>query len=324
MILLFICDICQEDLPLEKFLFYKCGHGYCEGCTAKNKQISCPMCRKRRDHEPFRVYLTPAATTVEGKADAIIRSLHAVGPDSSTESTKIIGNKLRILSRELNDHEATASRLLAAMKYLDDRMGPLFYQLRLEQDEKQALQEKVNLWLPRVRLTEKLEREVKCLKEHLHESKQETARALESNSELRKELEWKDRENAKLRQMIAEQAGVIDVKDAEIARWMKTAEDEAKQAKLFKKKMKVMSKGLPQCESNESDQSLSLKPNIEAWTSGGSAGALLFPVPYDISHPLHTIDPDEFHDIYLFSIIHLHYAINHPSLSFILLLGARC
>ncbi|KAK7438429.1 hypothetical protein VKT23_018043 [Stygiomarasmius scandens] len=259
MTLLVLCDICQEDLPLERFLFYNCGHGYCDTCTPAITQRTCPMCRKKRDHEPHRVYLTPAATTVEEKAKALGRALNSVGPESSEQATRRIGKKIHDFAKEAKVDEITASKLLGVAKNMDERIAPLFFQLRLEQDEKRALQDKVNLWLPRVNKTESVERQVACLKEHLQEQKKALTEAEMEKAKLAGWISAQTQEIESLKDTMSQQLGVISLKNAEIAQLKKIAEDEARHAGLYKKKLKLLSKGQPR-HKKDLDDSLIVRP----------------------------------------------------------------
>ncbi|THV06923.1 hypothetical protein K435DRAFT_417182 [Dendrothele bispora CBS 962.96] len=255
---LVLCDICQEDLPLERFLFYRCGHGYCDSCTPKITQRTCPMCRQKRDHEPHRVYLTPAATTVEEKGKALGLALDSIGPESSTKSTRNIGKRIKSFAEEVNVEQATADRLLNVAKEMDERIAPLFFQLQLEQHEKLALQEKVNQWLPRVKNAQKVEREVECLKGHLAEKQKALVHANEVNARQAVAIEKQRQEIDTLKDMISQQMGIISLRDAEVVQWKKNVEDEQMQTRLYKKKLKVLSKGLTQRKGNSDDNDDSL------------------------------------------------------------------
>ncbi|KAK7438431.1 hypothetical protein VKT23_018044 [Stygiomarasmius scandens] len=200
MALLFACDICLEDLPLERFLFYKCGHGYCSICIPQISGKTCPTCRKslRKDNIPHRVYVTPV-NTAEERADYLGHALNALGPESSTSAMNVakLGMKMKSVAEELRVDQVTSSKLLAISNNMNERIAPLLFQL---QEQKRAFQHS----LPRVQLrADRAEKEAESLKQQLMEKTVTLVDKEKAYRDLWGCFEAQRRENERLKQMFA-------------------------------------------------------------------------------------------------------------------------
>ncbi|ESK85199.1 traf interacting [Moniliophthora roreri MCA 2997] len=237
---LLICDICQEEYEVEKFLFeVACGHGFCETCTNEIKnRPKCPLCRKLRSKlPPHRVYFTPADALVEHQAQSLSNGLSMVNLESSARNIHNLGTRM---SKVMGDSEVS-TKLVSAVKDVEERIQYFSLELQRERDEKSAMQRKIDLWYPRVNLVEAMERKAKCLEAKVRELKQENASLQTTNNQARLLQD----DQRKLRDIIYDQEEIITTKDREIAQLKMHKGEGEKQIKLLKKKLKALSKSHP-------------------------------------------------------------------------------
>ena len=85
------CAICQQDLPLDNFLFLLCGsyplyrtvllketgHGFCQGCIQSYYQSLCPICKQTIVGGGHRIYIH-SPDSVASVGDAISAMKHGL------------------------------------------------------------------------------------------------------------------------------------------------------------------------------------------------------------------------------------------------------
>ncbi|KAF9262898.1 hypothetical protein L218DRAFT_1077562 [Marasmius fiardii PR-910] len=261
--LLLICDICQEELSVDKFLFEpSCGHGFCTTCTdATKSRDNCPICRKHKlkNAPPHRVFLTPSTSRTEDRATSLKNSLSLLDSNSTPRQFRNVTSKLRTIATNSTsglDNNDVAAQLLASAKNMEDRLQYLPHQLQLERDEKVALQRKVDLWHERIQMVESQEREIKCLKATVRELNQNVATLQTQNNQLSGSADGLRKEQEKLQRVIAKQKNTITEKDEQISGLELQKEDGEKQNHLLKKKFKALSAKSSRRQSDTNDSLL--------------------------------------------------------------------
>ncbi|KAK7040249.1 hypothetical protein VNI00_009715 [Paramarasmius palmivorus] len=255
-----VCDICQEEYGLEKFLFEAaCGHGFCETCTKETKSRStCPLCRAKRSAvPPHRVYITPVDAPAEDQAQSLINGLSKVNTQSSPRRTRNLRTRTERIVESLDGNSDVVTKLLAAVKDLEERLRYFPLELQRERDEKAALQRKVDLWYPRVNAVEEMERKQACLQSKLRELKQENASLQTSNNEIKLLHDTAQNELKKYNDIVAGQMDVMAAKDKELAQLKVQKDENEKQIRLLKKKLKALAKSQPpRTDTNDPNDSL--------------------------------------------------------------------
>ncbi|KAL0062485.1 hypothetical protein AAF712_010618 [Marasmius tenuissimus] len=259
--ILFICDICQDDKSLDDFTFEAaCGHGFCKNCSEETKsRENCSLCRKPKlkNVPPHRVYLTPSTSAIEDQATSLTNSLSALDSNSTPRRFQNVATKTRVISARLDSEGDTASKLLDAAKGMEERLQYFAQQLQLERDEKKALQEKVDLWHSRIIQAGAQERENTCLKASIRESKQDIAHLQTENNNLARHIDAMRKEQEKL-QGTNSRHGKAAVEKDELIEELTHAKEEAEkkvqriyllchppahkdhQNRLFKQKLKAL------------------------------------------------------------------------------------
>ncbi|KAG7086363.1 hypothetical protein E1B28_002323 [Marasmius oreades] len=256
--LLLICDICQEELSIDKFLFQSsCGHGFCTTCTdATKSRETCPLCRKPKlkNVPPHRVYLTPSTSRIEDHATSLTNSLSILDSGSTPKQFRKVSSKLRTIanSKALGNSDI-AVQLLASAKNMEERLQYIPHQLQLERDEKVALQRKVDLWHARIQMVESQERQIKCLKATIRESNQNVARLQSEINKLTVCADGLRKEQEKLQKVSDQQKKTIAEKEVRLSDLQLQVEDREKKNRLLKQKLKAVSKSTrPPADGNES------------------------------------------------------------------------
>ncbi|KIK59183.1 hypothetical protein GYMLUDRAFT_74700 [Collybiopsis luxurians FD-317 M1] len=119
---------------------------------------------------------------------------------------------------------------------MQDRLLPIYSVMQLEQDEKRALQDKVDRWQSKISEVRASAAEVKKLTEEL-----EKAERVES--QLSDQLEAEREENRKLRKDAVDQRRITKEMEAMVLRLLREKEDAAKRAKASREVLRALSKG---------------------------------------------------------------------------------
>ncbi|KAE9392386.1 hypothetical protein BT96DRAFT_924754 [Gymnopus androsaceus JB14] len=260
------CDICCETFPLEGFLFSPCGHGFCETCTQSlESSRQCPSCRKpRKKGQLHRIFVTAPEDT-QAHAQSLANSMNHLRPDSSPSSAKKVPEEIRRIVEKLEVDEDTANNLLKVAKNMEERLVPIFFRMQLEQDEKRALQEKVNAWHPKIMQAESSASEVVRLKKELEKVEHSKQTMASENDRLTKLLEAETKESEKLRRDVIDERRLAKEKDVLVYQLVQEKENADKQVTLVKKKLKVLahaqsSSNRKASHSNSADDSLIVEP----------------------------------------------------------------
>ncbi|KIK59181.1 hypothetical protein GYMLUDRAFT_97917 [Collybiopsis luxurians FD-317 M1] len=234
----FHCDICHENFPLDSFLFSPCGHGFCGTCTSSlDKHKLCPSCRKPRNKSQLhKLFLTPAEPVVDVQARSLMKSMNKLRPSSEYSSAQEVADGMKKVVGKLQVDEGIANKLLKVADDMQDRLLPIYFIMQLEQDEKRALQDKVNLWQPRIAQVEASAAEVAKLTKELEKAKRE-------ESQLLAQLETERNENEKLRKDVIDERRLTKEKEGLVQKLMEEKENAAKQAKAARTKLRALSKG---------------------------------------------------------------------------------
>ncbi|KAJ8093374.1 hypothetical protein PM082_020231 [Marasmius tenuissimus] len=242
--ILFICDICQDDKSLDDFTFEAaCGHGFCKNCSEETKsRENCSLCRKPKlkNVPPHRVYLTPSTSAIEDQATSLTNSLSALDSNSTPRRFQNVATKTRVISARLDSEGDTASKLLDAAKGMEERLQYFAQQLQLERDEKKALQEKVDLWHSRIIQAGAQERENTCLKASIRESKQDIAHLQTENNNLARHIDAMRKEQEKLQGTNSRHGKAAVEKDELIEELTHAKEEAEKKNRLLKQKLKAL------------------------------------------------------------------------------------
>ncbi|KAF9058556.1 hypothetical protein BDP27DRAFT_1343361, partial [Rhodocollybia butyracea] len=154
-----------------------------------------------------------------------------------------------------------ASQLLEVARNMEERLIPIFFRMQLEQDEKRALQDKVNLWQPRIQQVEASTAEVAQLKRELEKAKRANETITRESGRLSAGLET---ELEGLRDQLLAERAISKEKDKLVEQLVLEQENLKKERKLAKLKLKALaqssSSSLRRLPSNGADDSLMVEP----------------------------------------------------------------
>ncbi|KAJ4475574.1 hypothetical protein J3R30DRAFT_3500665 [Lentinula aciculospora] len=265
-----LCEICYQARSLDNFLFSTCGHGFCTSCTTSlDKSRTCPSCRKpRKKADVHKLYFTlpeQDVIDVHSEAQSLIHSMTNIHTESTLSLTDKVTNGLKEAAKKSKMDADTASKLLEVAKNMEDNLRPIFFRLQLERDEKRALQEKVNLWQPRVIQVEALKAEVARSKQELESVIRANQRTIAKNNQLASQLEADRVEIEKLRKDVIDERRLYKERDELVQQLKRDLEYSRKQAVFLNKKLKVLAQSSSSnriSAGNTADDTLIVKPAV--------------------------------------------------------------
>ncbi|KAF7323309.1 Proteophosphoglycan ppg4 [Mycena chlorophos] len=273
------CDICLEKYPLDQFrVLPTCGHGLCVSCTEQTAaQPTCAICRKLKGRkEPIQAFLTLVDPNPLERALNVAEGLGKIGVDAPPESLRKAGGKIRGAVRHLRGSagEEVAKELLDAARDLDERLSPMFAELK---DTNAELMEEVEDLREQLEESEAQMQEIETLKETIV-GMEEKHKKIASAAERRKAALATERtENARFSKMLEEQDQVVAAQDAEMEELRAKLERRDNKIALLEKKLKVMSRQAvkrPRPENDDPDESLQIEYSM---TEGKSRRRLVIP-----------------------------------------------
>ncbi|KAJ3766987.1 hypothetical protein FB446DRAFT_775815 [Lentinula raphanica] len=266
-----LCEICYQVLSLENFWFSTCGHGYCGTCTASlKKSRTCPSCRKpRKKSDLHKIYFALPEQHEDAFGTISQSQIRATGNKNLCATSSSLGDAIKGLKRltgTMADGEL-AQKLHEVEKDLEQGFQVISYQLRLEQDEKRALQEKVNLWARRVAQTDKVDAQSKQLKEQLDKAIRANQTAITTNKELTRRLATEQNEIEQLRKDVIDERRWTKEREEQIHQLEQELEATKKQAKLTKKKLKHLARDSPNSAPDSVDDTLIVDPAVSPYNA---------------------------------------------------------
>ncbi|KAL0570397.1 hypothetical protein V5O48_011555 [Marasmius crinis-equi] len=150
-------------------------------------------------------------------------------------------SKMKAVVEGVDGNGTIASHLLASARNMEDRLAYFAHHVQMERDEKDALQQKVNMWHSRVLQADALARENKCLKANAREAQRDIARLQTENNKLGRVVNGLKAEGER----ICGVEKVVEEKDRIIEELRGQIEEAKKENRLMKRKLKALSSSKP-------------------------------------------------------------------------------
>ncbi|KAF7294600.1 hypothetical protein MIND_00996600 [Mycena indigotica] len=221
--------------------------------------------KERASWDLMDIYLTlvDPASPLE-RATSVTENLGKINGDTAPASLQKAGAKIRQAAKGLGASDAVAQELLEAAKNLEERISPLFTELK---DANTTLLEEVQDLREQLLAVERQRHEIKQLKRSLTEIDQKYKKAAASAERRKAAVASEKDENSRLSCVIAEQDEVVAEKENEAEQLRAKIERRNNRISVLEKKLKVMSRQAAKRsrsdENEDPDESLQIEYSFE-------------------------------------------------------------